>query len=250
MGVVEGAIAAMQERQSSAAIVEQFIASASQFGFTKFSFLSRGRHSDGRAFEHIVTNYAPEWRARVRTQRYLDIDPTLRQARRSPLPFTWRDLRESRALLPAQRQLFDEAAATGLRHGFTVPIHMSGGGQGLVALASDMTAREFTSAVAHHRHDLHLVALHFHALNDAAWRVEAAAHQDAGEASESLEVTTREAECLLWTARGKSAWETAIVLGISERTVNFHVENARRKLNAQTKTQAVVQAIMQNLIRP
>jgi DNA-binding CsgD family transcriptional regulator len=41
-----------------------------------------------------------------------------------------------------------------------------------------------------------------------------------------------------------------MVLGISERTVNFHVENARRKLNAQTKTQAVVQAIMLSLIRP
>ena len=248
MGVVMGAIGAMQERQNSAAIAERFVAAASQLGFTKFSFVARGRHCDGRAFEHIATNYAPEWRARVRTQNYLDIDPTVRRARRSCLPFTWSELRESRALLPAQRQLFDEASALGLRHGLTVPIHMTGGGEGLVALASDGSVREFDSAIAHHRHDLHLLALHFHTLHEAAYRAE----QTSGENTrrEDTEVTSREAECLLWTARGKSAWEAAMVLGISERTVNFHVENARRKLNAQTKTQAVVQAIMQNLIRP
>ena len=44
--------------------------------------------------------------------------------------------------------------------------------------------------------------------------------------------------------------ETSVILGVSERTVNFHIENARRKLDAQSKTQAVVRAIMLNLIRP
>jgi DNA-binding CsgD family transcriptional regulator len=248
MGVVKGAIAAMQERQSAADIAERFVAGASQLGFNKFSFVSRGRHCDGRRFERISTNYAPEWRARVRAQNYLDIDPTVRRARRSCLPFTWSELRESRALLPAQRQLFDEAAALGLRHGFTVPIHMTGGGEGLVALASDVGTREFDAAIAHHRHDLHLLALHFHALHEQACRTQRAGGQDAPHPD--IEVTSREAECLLWTARGKSAWEAARVLGITERTVNFHVENARRKLNAQTKTQAVAQAILQNLIRP
>ncbi len=250
MGVIEGAIAAMQARRSSAEIAERFVAATSDFGFDKFSFVSRRRHSDGRSFEHIATNYAPQWRARVRDQRYLDIDPTLRRAQRSPLPFAWSDLCQSRALLPAQRQLFDEASATGLRHGFTVPIHLAGGGHGLVALAGDMTAQQFTSAIVHHRHDLHVMALHFHALHEAALSAERIAARNRDDDEDEAGVTSREAECLLWTARGKSAWETAIVLGVSERTVNFHIENARRKLNAQTKTQAVVQAIMQNLIRP
>jgi hypothetical protein len=225
---VTGAIAAMQERQNAAGIAERFIGAASQMGFTKFSFVARGRHSDGRRFDHISTNYAPEWRARVRSQNYLDIDPTLRRARRTALPFTWSELRESRALSPAQRQLFDEASALGLRHGFTIPVHMSGGGEGLVALASDGSAREFDTAIAHHRHDLHLLALHFHTLHGAARRAERSGEEDKSRSDDGNSVTSREAECLLWTARGKSAWEAAIVLGISERTVNFHVENARR----------------------
>jgi len=250
MDLVDTAIAAMQKRRSSADIAEIFVAAASQFGFDKFSFVSRRRRPDGQIAQYIATNYAPEWRARVQARHYLDIDPTLHRARRSQLPFSWSDLRCSRALLPAQRQLFDEAAASGLRHGFTVPVHMAGG-EGLVALAGDMTERDFSLALSHHRHALHLMALHFHELNDIACREErSAACRGAGAAENPAEVTIREAECLLWTARGKSAWETATVLGISERTVNFHVENARRKLSAQTKTQAVVQAIMQNLIRP
>jgi LuxR family quorum-sensing system transcriptional regulator CciR len=250
MQLVEGAIAAMQARQSSADITAEFVAAARHLGFEKYSFVSRGRHVDGRNFEHISTNYAAEWRARVRSQNYLEIDPTLRRARRSQLPFTWSDLRDSRGLLPMQRQLFDEAGSAGLRHGFTVPVHTMGGGAGAVALAGDMSAREFDSAIQHHRHTLHVLALHFHSLNDAAARAEADAARHAPSANEDTEVTSREAECLLWTARGKSAWEAGMVLGISERTVNFHVETARRKLNAQTKTQAVVQAIMLSLIRP
>jgi DNA-binding CsgD family transcriptional regulator len=239
----------MGERHSAADIADQFVAATSHFGFTKFSFLSRGRRRDGGSFQHIATNYPAGWRQRVLAQKYLDIDPTLHRARRTALPFVWSELRDARNLQAPQRQLFDEAAAFGLRHGLTVPVHAGSGGSGMVALSGDMSQRDFTAAIETHRHDLHLLGLHFHALSVAAYdREEIDKQLTAG--SDTPEISIRECECLLWTARGKSAWETALVLGISERTVNFHVENARRKLNAQTKTQAVVQAIMQNLIRP
>lgn len=249
MDRVAGTIAAMRERQTSAAIAELFLAAAAELGFDSFSFMAR-RGGDGRRGQSIATNYPATWRARVVERHYLDVDPTVCRARHSPMPFAWSELQGSRTLLPAQRQIFDEAAACGLRHGFTVPVHMPGGGDGLVAFAGDMATRDFDRALDHHRHELHLLALHFHALTEAALRREQTACRHGAAATEESDVTGREAECLMWTARGKSAWETAAVLGISERTVNFHVENARRKLNAQTKTQAVVQAMMRNLIRP
>jgi DNA-binding NarL/FixJ family response regulator len=40
-------------------------------------------------------------------------------------------------------------------------------------------------------------------------------------------LTRREGECLGWCAEGKSYWETAVILGISERTVSFHMEAVR-----------------------
>jgi len=42
-------------------------------------------------------------------------------------------------------------------------------------------------------------------------------------------LTKRELECLHWVAQGKTSWEIAQILGISERTVNFHINNSLAK---------------------
>jgi LuxR family transcriptional regulator, quorum-sensing system regulator CviR len=52
-------------------------------------------------------------------------------------------------------------------------------------------------------------------------------------------LSAREREILRWLYEGKSSWETSVILGISERTVNFHVYNAFRKLGAATRPQAL-----------
>ena len=52
-------------------------------------------------------------------------------------------------------------------------------------------------------------------------------------------LSPRQFECLEWAARGKSAWEIGRILGISRRTVAFHLDNARAKLGVRTVYQAV-----------
>jgi DNA-binding CsgD family transcriptional regulator len=47
---------------------------------------------------------------------------------------------------------------------------------------------------------------------------------------------------------GKTAWEASVILGISERTVRFHLNAAREKLNCATTTQAVAKAVAHQLI--
>ncbi|KJV10502.1 LuxR family transcriptional regulator [Elstera litoralis] len=66
----------------------------------------------------------------------------------------------------------------------------------------------------------------------------------------SHELTDREIETLTWVARGKSSSEIAEMLGISERTVNFHVENVMRKLDVVSRVQAAVVAVQSGWIRP
>ncbi|MGN6666559.1 MAG: transcriptional activator protein SolR, partial [Trinickia sp.] len=61
-------------------------------------------------------------------------------------------------------------------------------------------------------------------------------------------LTPRECEVLCWTGEGKTACEIGQILNISERTVNFHVNNVLLKLNATNKVQAVVKAIAMGLI--
>ena len=61
-------------------------------------------------------------------------------------------------------------------------------------------------------------------------------------------LSVREKEVVRWIKKGKSSWEIGAILGISERTVNFHVNNIKQKLNVISRTQAVAIAIEQGLI--
>lgn len=61
-------------------------------------------------------------------------------------------------------------------------------------------------------------------------------------------LTRREGECLAWCAEGKSYWETAVILGIAERTVSFHMEAVRTKLDAGSNAHAVAIAVRAGLL--
>lgn len=60
----------------------------------------------------------------------------------------------------------------------------------------------------------------------------------------------REIEALMWAARGKTSEEIATIMSITERTVNFHLNNARGKLGVATRIQAAVKATITGLIEP
>ena len=69
------------------------------------------------------------------------------------------------------------------------------------------------------------------------------------EASEQINLTSREVECLLWTAHGKTAWEISVILKISEATVNYHLKNAMRKLGVHSKAHAVAKTLILGLFK-
>lgn len=52
-------------------------------------------------------------------------------------------------------------------------------------------------------------------------------------------LSPREREVMRWLCEGKSSWETSVIVGVSERTVNFHVYNVLRRLGAANRPQAL-----------
>jgi DNA-binding response OmpR family regulator/DNA-binding CsgD family transcriptional regulator len=60
---------------------------------------------------------------------------------------------------------------------------------------------------------------------------------------ETLSLTSREAEVLLWISRGKSNREIGEVLGISPRTVNKHLEQVFVKLGVENRAAAAARAV-------
>jgi DNA-binding CsgD family transcriptional regulator len=70
------------------------------------------------------------------------------------------------------------------------------------------------------------------------------AERGAGE----LLLTVREREVLQWIKEGKSSWEIAAILGISQDTVKFHLKKVYTKLNAGNRSQAIAVALERKLI--
>jgi DNA-binding response OmpR family regulator len=66
----------------------------------------------------------------------------------------------------------------------------------------------------------------------------------------SVGLNEREIETLTWAARGKTSAEIAQILGLSKRTVDFHIDNARTKLGATTRIEAAIKAVSGKLIEP
>ena len=64
------------------------------------------------------------------------------------------------------------------------------------------------------------------------------------------DLNDREIEVLTWSARGKTSAEIAQILDLTKRTVDFHIDNARTKLGAATRTEAVIKAAAGRLIDP
>ena len=55
-------------------------------------------------------------------------------------------------------------------------------------------------------------------------------------------LSPRELEVLHWLKSGKSSADMAVILDITERTVNYHVNNIMQKLNVINRSQAVSEA--------
>jgi DNA-binding response OmpR family regulator len=66
----------------------------------------------------------------------------------------------------------------------------------------------------------------------------------------TIDLNEREVEVLTWAARGKTSAEIAKILDLTKRTVDFHIDNARGKLGAATRTEAVLKAASGRLIEP
>jgi DNA-binding NarL/FixJ family response regulator len=64
------------------------------------------------------------------------------------------------------------------------------------------------------------------------------------------ELSDRETEVLTCAARGKTSAQIGEMLGLAKRTVDFHFDNARNKLGATTRTDAVIKAAFWRLIKP
>ncbi len=188
-----------------------------------------------------LTNLPVGWTERYIEERFQDDDPIIGECLSSRLPVTWTEKLRTKVRSTRARAVLAGGIDFGARRGFAVPIHGPGGELGLMSLYSDMSDIEFEKSVETNRYDLHMMSIYFH---DAMQKK--LAQQE--EIPKPIPLTDREAEILQWTAIGKTAWEIGGILKISERTVNFHLQNLMGKLGVHNKTHAAAKAMSFGLI--
>ena len=191
------------------------------------------------ASPYVLSAYPAAWLKRYIEKGYLGIDPVVAHCREHTTPLVWTadgPIGERNRRCPS---FFHDAADFGLKAGISTPVHGLGCQWGLLSVAGT-GERPDRRTQLHQIAGVQLLATFTHEVGHRfATTPQAGAH---------VHLTARELECLRWAAEGKTGWEIGRLLGISERTVVFHVENAARKLGVFGRRQAVARAIALQLI--
>ncbi|ESX81736.1 LuxR family transcriptional regulator [Mesorhizobium sp. LSHC412B00] len=184
----------------------------------------------------VILNYPDEWQERYLKMGYDRIDPIIKKSRQGVGAFRWSEVYTDASTTENERRVLDEAATFGLRSGVTVPLHGPAGSFTIMSFAQP-SDREFQERTITY---LEIAALHFHL------RISKFVNSSTPKKVHNLSL--REKECILWSSRGKSSWETGIILGITDNTVNFHLKNAMRKLGTTSRTVAAIKALSLGII--
>ncbi|MDK2125394.1 LuxR family transcriptional regulator [Parachitinimonas caeni] len=213
---------------------------AARIGFEKFLYGMRSVQGN-EAKDFVFSSYPDTWRKHYDSQLYANIDPTVLHCFGSATPIIWNpDIYTSRS----QKALAEEASSHGIKFGSSFPIRDRNGDLGLFSLALSTGNASARKHVGETLGAGQLLACFAHeALVNI--RLQRLASQPKNESP----LTQRELECLKWAAEGKTAWETAQILNLSEHTVIYHIRTAAERLEVRGSRKAVIKAISLGLIR-
>lgn len=203
-------------------------------GYQHFCYIMRINIDLSRPTFINITNYPKAWLVKYMTDHFERLDPVAKAVQGRSNYVLWQDVRDQAA------DFFAHADEHGLSYGISMPV--AGFGTELhninLARTEQVTAEEvrdtefFIRNMAHYTGEQLLRILETEKIER---------EKESGKKGEA-DLSPREVECLRWVADGKTSWEIATILEIAERTVIFHLQNAKRKLGAAGRHQAAVKA--------
>lgn len=211
----------------------------SNFGFDRNIYVD-SRTTSGETT--LFTSLPRSWQAHYREQRYERIDPFFQYccATRTPIGTGAAYLPDHPYLDLDQRRLILEASEAGMTAGFSCTTRKSGpAGAGGWNIGSSLPRAEVERILAQ-RYELFQLA--------AQLTHERITTLPSGTGREIAELSVRERECLSWSASGLRTKQIAQRMGLRPVTVELYLKNARKKLGAATREQAVSIALLDGLI--
>lgn len=221
--------------QPQDALFQQAASQAADLGFEFCAFYLRFPVPISNPTVLAFDNHPAAWRARFRAKNYLAIDPTIRHALHYHTPLVWSD-----QVFAGTPEFWNDMRAHGLKVGCALPARDARNIVGLLTVARSETPlcpgeiQEKQAALAWIAQTAHLgMTRHL------APKIMPPIHPA---------LTPREVDVLRWTAEGKTSNEISSILDISERTVNYHANNAVAKLRVANKTAAAAHAALLGIL--
>ena len=185
----------------------------------------------------IMTTYPADWLRRYQDERFVQVDPIIRHCRHHLVPLFWGGAR--RRARGRSKEFWKAREEYGLSQGVSIPLRHNEM-IGSLNVAQPMNATDGSDNSA----DVYLGMLFML----IPFLLEGAQKHLKEPALPLCGLTLRESEVLRWSGVGKTTWEISCILGCSERTINFHIANASRKLGSFSRRQAVGVALAKGLI--
>lgn len=189
----------------------------------------------------IITNYPDEWMNFYSVEKMQKNDPVVKYCWANTVPIRWLDLIHLETYVNAHgEQILIRAREFGLQDGLSVPIKSPTGEIALLSVATS----NLEGLDERMSNLLHTAQYFGNAVFERYMRVQLKPEE------RNFYLTDREKECLFWVCEGKTAWEISKILGITERTVTFHMTSAMNKMGAVNRQHAAAKAILHGLIQP
>lgn len=188
----------------------------------------------------VLSNYPTDWYKRYFSEDMKKHDPVVRHCFENSSPIVWSALEKSpKYATPQGLQLLQKSRDAGLVDGLSVPIKAPSGEIFIFSLSTGKQENYSARLM-----DAVLYALYF-----AHTAVETCIRINIG-STNMKPLTPKENEALFWACEGKTAWEISQIMGVAERTVNFHMSSVTTKLCAVNRQHAVAKAIFNGLVKP
>jgi DNA-binding CsgD family transcriptional regulator len=212
-----------------------------EMGFEHFLYGVQVNTSLTRPYRFVLSCYPEEWRKHYDEEGYANIDPTVSHCAKTSIPIIWKnEIFKGRK----EARVRSEAKDCGLVSGASFPVHGGRGEAAMLSLATSRESREAQDDIVATMGKAQLLTCYLH---EAVQRI---VLSNGPLPLKRINLTEREQECLLWAAEGKTGWEIANIVSISERTVTFHLQNAAQKLGVVNRQQAISRALSMGLIAP
>lgn len=237
--MLQGSYQSVLEARDREEFRSEVVRFAKRLGFETVSAITVVDHSAGET-DFVAVDNAPEaFRDTIEDPRAMNLDPVMQHCKRQSVPIIWD---QNTYVSAGAAEMWEAQARFGFRTGVCLALHMPEGRHFVIGVDRDQALPTDRAEVTRMVADLQLFAVH---AQDTAMRVLVPERLQ----PERPKLSPRELDSLRWTMDGKTAWEVASILGITERTAGLHIQSAMHKLGCGNKHQAVLKALRLGLIR-